>query len=205
MSDAKRAEAKKKYEFIKSFIGDPTKKLDTPSKIFYSLISIGLIGAAYAGFEYFQVDEGEANEIIKKIQSQCSFDDVTLERKVKKMGSDEGLNKWYVYVQVGGTTYPVNEEDGLLKIAKQSLTSDKTSFDCRILEDFVESPKLPDNNQPNTFDETKFREYLKGLWKGDYKDTDSVTIDGNNVSVDDGQKIYKFSFDPAKGTFKQTN
>jgi hypothetical protein len=209
MSDVKKAEVKKNYDFIKSFIGDPTKKLSNTKKIILSVISLAFLTSVAVGgfslFEYFQVDEDEANAIIEKIKSTCGLDDTTLEKKVRKEGSDEYLNQWYVYVQIDGSPYPVNEEDGLLKIGKKSLTSDKTNFKCELLEDFVRPPKLPDNNQPNTFDETKFREYLKGLWKGDYKDTDSVTIDGNNVSVDDGQKIYRFSFDPDKGTFKQTN
>jgi hypothetical protein len=54
----------------------------------------------------------------------------------------------------------------------------------------------------STFTKVEFKTYLKNLWKDDYKGNEGITINGNEIKVDDGESIFTFKFE--NGKFSQT-
>jgi hypothetical protein len=190
MSDVKREEAKKKYDFLKSFIGDPTKKLDTPSKILWSLLSIGLIGGAYMAFEAYQVDIGEAQLIAKEIAQLCGMDDATVNKKIRITGVEDGPDRYFVNVRIGGNNVNVKKESTGLVLDKTSIvTGEKMSLNCEDLEDFVGPPKAQEDTKSNTFDESEFKTW----WEGQgYEDYTNPVVSNGTITVKVGNDSYSY-------------
>jgi hypothetical protein len=189
MSDVKREEAKKKYDFLKSFIGDPTKKLDTPSKILWSLLSIGLIGGAYMAFEVYQVDIGEAQLIAKEIAQLCGMDDATVNKKIRITGVEDGPDRYFVNVRIGGNNVNVKKESTGLVLDKTSVTGEKMSLNCEDLEDFVGPPKAQEDTKSNTFDESEFKTW----WEGQgYEDYTNPVVSNGTITVKVGNDSYSY-------------
>jgi hypothetical protein len=123
----RRAEFKAQYDAFKEYL-PKMPPLTKPVKIALAIVSLGLIGGTFVGFELYQVDIEEAQDILKRLISSC--DKKITDSHVKALGSDEYVDKYYPKVVYDGQLETVIEKEGEFYLEKKNNLGENVKITC---------------------------------------------------------------------------
>jgi hypothetical protein len=127
LKGVRRAGFKAKYDAFKEYL-PKMPPLTKPVKIALIIASLGVIGASYVAFEYYQVDIEEAQDILKRLIDYC--DGKITPNHVKALGSDEEIDKYYPKVVYDGQLQTVIEKEGEFYLTKKDGIGQDIKITC---------------------------------------------------------------------------
>ena len=127
LDKVKRAEFKAKYDGFKEYL-PKMPPLTKPVKIALTIASLGVIAGSYVAFEYYQVDEEEAQDILKRLINFCDKKITT--DHVRALGSDENIDKFYPSVVYDGQLEAVEEKEGQFYLSKKDNVGNQIKITC---------------------------------------------------------------------------
>jgi hypothetical protein len=203
LKGVKRAEFKAQYDSFKEYL-PKMPPLTKPVKIVLTIASLGVIAGSYVAFEYYQVDEEEAQDILKRLINFC--DKKITADHVKALGSDENIDKFYPSVVYDGQLEAVEEKEGQFYLSKKDNVGIPIKLTCgdpKLADKTVEEIQgtIPSGEAKTEYNQTldDFKKFLATNSLG----TDDATNDTGGPSGFWKANGKDYSYDATTKTFKE--